>query len=66
MPGLDSDDWEGEVARLLDLVVRGSILGTDVPALQAGLAINPAAVARAFRPRPDRVSVPRTSHPTGS
>jgi hypothetical protein len=49
------DDREGEVARLLDLVVRGSILGTDVAALQAGLAINPAAVASAFAP-PDRVN----------
>jgi len=49
------DDWEGEAARLLDLVVRGSIFGTDVPALQAGLAINPIAVARASTP-PDRVN----------
>ena len=53
--GTGPDDREGEAARLLDLVVRGSILGTDVPALQAGLAINPAAVARAFAP-PDRVN----------
>jgi hypothetical protein len=36
-------DREGEAARLLDLVVSGSILGTNVPALQAGLAINPGA-----------------------
>ena len=45
------DDREGEAARLLDLVVRGSILGTDVPALQAGLAIDPVAVARVFAPQ---------------
>ena len=49
------DDRAGEAARLLDLVVSGSILGTNVPALQAGLAINPVAVVRASAP-PDRVN----------
>jgi hypothetical protein len=53
--GTGPDDREGKTARLLDLVARGSILGTDVPALQAGLAINPGAVARASAP-PDRVN----------
>ena len=48
--GTRPDDREGKAARLLDLVVRGSILGTNVPALQAGLAINPVAVARASAP----------------
>ena len=48
--GINSEAREGQVARFLDLVTRGSIFGTDVPALQAGLAIDPVAVARMFAP----------------
>ena len=43
-------DQSGKAARLLKLVESGSILGTNVPALQAGLAINPVAVVRASAP----------------
>jgi hypothetical protein len=48
--GINSEAREGQVARFLDLVTRGSIFGTDVPTLQAGLAIDPVAVARMFAP----------------
>jgi hypothetical protein len=57
LPGVgpSCNTGEGKAARLLDLVARGSILGTNVPALQAGLMINPVAVARASA-LPDRVN----------
>ena len=58
--GINSDARERQVARFLDFVTRGSIFGTDVPALQAGLAIDPVAVARVFarsnQPEPRRSS----------
>ena len=57
LPGVginSAEAREGQVARFVDLVTdlvtRGSILGTDVPALQAGLAIDPVAVARMLAP----------------
>ena len=80
--GINSEAREGQVARFLDFVTRGSIFGTDVPALQAGLAIDPVAVARVFarsnQPEPRRSPAipvwplsphrlpPRTSRPTAS
>ena len=58
--GINSEARERQVARFLDFVTRGSIFGTDVPAFQAGLAIDPVAVARVFarsnQPEPRRSS----------